>query len=129
MPLPVPLSQARIALVSSGGISQTGQPPFRTGPLGDASIRVIARDADPDQLVFSHPHYDTSLGREDKEVIFPIATLKRLASAGVIGAVAPELPSMMGYIPRSSQLAEITAPSVLEVLQRGHVHAALFAPA
>lgn len=57
-PLAKPLSEARIALISSGGVSSQGQTPFDAeDPMGDASIRVIHGRLEAWQV--RHGHYGT----------------------------------------------------------------------
>lgn len=124
-----PLAEARVALVSTGGATAPGQEPFDTGKRGDPSFRTLSSDADPDELSFDHPHYDTALAREDPDCILPIRLLRELAREGVLGELAPTVYSMMGYVPLTRTLTGETAPRIGELMQGEEVDAALLCPA
>ena len=129
VPLAGPLAEARLALVSTGGATAPGQEPFATGKRGDPSFRALPSDADPDDLAFDHPHYDTSLAREDPDCIYPLRLLRTLAREGVVGELAPTVYSMMGYVPVTRPLIAETAPRIGELMQEEAVDAALLCPA
>lgn len=124
-----PLEQARVALLSTGGATRPDQEPFDTGKTGDPTFREIPSHADPDDLRFDHPHYDTGIAREDPDSIFPLRLLRGLAEEGRVGEVAPTAYSMMGYVPLTKPLVEETAPAVGELMQGERVDAALLCPA
>lgn len=124
-----PLERARVGLLSTGGGRLPDQEPFDTGKLGDPSWRAVPADSDPDRLVWEHPHYDTSLAREDPDAIFPLRLLRRVLAEGVIGSLAPTACSMMGYAPRTKPVIEVTAPKIGELMQGEEVDVALLCPA
>ncbi|MFQ5679785.1 MAG: glycine/sarcosine/betaine reductase selenoprotein B family protein [Gemmatimonadota bacterium] len=124
-----PVVRARVALVSTGGAHLPGQEPFDTGKLGDPSFRRIPRDTEPDGLRWVHPHYDTTIPREDVDAVFPLPLLRRLEAEGAIGSLAPTAYSMMGYIPLVGRLIRETAPAIGELMQGEAVDAALLCPA
>jgi len=128
-PLGVPLGDARVAVVSTGGARLPDQEPFRTGKLGDPSFRAVPSDTDPAVLVWEHPHYDTDIARRDPDSIFPLRLLGALAGEGVIGSLAPTACSMMGYAPLTRALVTATAPAIGELMQGEEVDAALLCPA
>ena len=127
--LEVPLSEARIGLVSTGGARLPEQTPFDTGKAGDPSYREIPSDVDPDRLVWEHPHYETALARQDPDVVFPLGLLSRLVSEGSIGGFAGTAVSMMGYAPLTRPLVEETGPAIAELMQGQSVDAVLLCPA
>ncbi len=127
--LRAPLDRARLSLVSTGGATGPDQEAFATGKRGDASFRPLSSTADPDGLAFDHPHYDTSLAREDPDCILPLRLLRRLAEEGVVGELAPTVYSMMGYVPITGTLTRETAPRIGELMQGEAVDAALLCPA
>ena len=89
-----PLAGARVSVVSSAGLFQTGDSPFS---LGDASFRII--DAlSPATIHMSHVSvsYDRVGFAQDLNVVFPIERLNALAQEGVIGSVARHHYSVMG---------------------------------
>lgn len=124
-----PLEEARVGLVSTGGGRLPDQDPFDTGKLGDPSWRAIPTDADPARLVWEHPHYDTTLAREDPDAVFPLLLLRDLAAEGIIGSLTPTAASMMGYAPRTKPVIERTAPEIGELMQGEEADAALLCPA
>lgn len=124
-----PLERARVGLLSTGGGRLPDQEPFDTGKLGDASWRAVPSDLDPAELVWEHPHYDTSLASEDPDAIFPLPLFRNLAAEGVIGSLAPTAASMMGYAPLTRPVIQRTAPEVGELMQGEEVDVALLCPA
>lgn len=125
-PLRVPISQAKVALVTTGGFYVTGQEPYETdGPenKGDWSFRAIPRNTSPDKLEIAHLHYDLSGPREDRNCVFPIDRAEELAKEGVIGSLADTYYSFMGFIQRPELLASETAPEVARLLKADGVDA------
>lgn len=127
--LEVPVEQARLGLVSTGGARLVGQQPFDTGKLGDPSFRKIPSAVEPAELRWDHPHYDTSLAEEDPDCVFPLRLLRELADEGSVGSLAPTACSMMGYAPLTKPVVEETAPEIGELMQGEEVDAALLCPA
>lgn len=85
-PLQVPLSQARIALVTAGGAMVRGQPAFDRA--GDSTFRAIPAGSRPNELEFGVTSYDHSDVNRDPNCMFPLERLRELATAGEIGALA-----------------------------------------
>ncbi len=127
--LKVPLSEARLALVSTGGFVAPGAEPFNTGKLGDPSFREIPRDLQLDRLEIHHPHYDDTFVKHDINVLFPLPLLKQLAQEGMIGALAGTHYSFMGYVPVTRGLERTFAPELARRLEHNEVQVALFTPA
>jgi D-proline reductase (dithiol) PrdB len=90
-----PLSQRRVAIVSSAGLVVRGEDPFRGR---DADYRVIPADTRPDELLISHisVNFDCTGFQEDWNVVFPLDRLRELAATGAIGSVAQTHYSFMG---------------------------------
>lgn len=94
-----PLAAARVALLTTAGVHQVDQPPFdMDNPDGDAGYRLIAGDVPLERLRITHDYYDHHAADRDLNCVFPLERLRELASAGVIGAVAPHHVGMMGHI-------------------------------
>ena len=54
-----PMVEARVALVSAGGVHLKDQPPFdMENRLGDVTFRLIPADTPVSDLRFTHDHYD-----------------------------------------------------------------------
>jgi D-proline reductase (dithiol) PrdB len=90
-----PLSQRRVAIVSSAGLVRRGETPFRGR---DPDFRVIPTETRPDELLISHIsiNFDRTGFQEDWNVVFPMDRLSKLASEGAIGSVARTHYSFMG---------------------------------
>ena len=90
-----PLSERRIALVSSAGLHRRSDQHFAGG---DASYRVIPNDTDPNDIVMSHisVNFDRTAFQQDINVVFPLEHLADMEEEGVIGSVASNHYSFMG---------------------------------
>ena len=125
-PLRVPISQAKFALITTGGIYIEGQEPYETdGPegLGDWSFRAISKDTPRETLRVVHAHYDLSGPREDINCVFPLDRFIELEQEGVIGQMADTNYSFMGYIQRPDLLMSETALDVARRLKADGVDA------
>jgi len=98
-PVRRPLPEARVALVTAGGVHLADQPPFdMANPDGDGSFRVIPRGVGPAELRITHDYYDHAAADRDTNCVLPLDRLEELARAGEIGAVAPRHVGMMGHL-------------------------------
>ena len=125
-PLSIPISQAKVALVTTGGFYVVGQEPYETdGPenKGDYSFRAIPRTTPADKLEVAHLHYDLSGPKEDRNCVFPIDRAEELVKDGVIGSLSDTYYSFMGFIMNPELLANETAPEVARLLKADGVDA------
>jgi hypothetical protein len=133
-PLEKPVSETRVAVVSSGGIALRKDRPFdqegeRKNPWwGDPSYRVIPSDATEADTEIYHLHIDASFGRRDLNCVFPLQRLSELASAGEIGGTAPRHYSFMGYMLDPSVLLEESVPAMVRELNEDQVDLVLLVP-
>ena len=111
------LSQAIVALVSATGVYAPGQEPFPTEDPGDITYRLIASDTEAKSLKIAHHHYDHTEADGDPNIVFPIDTLRELASERFIGGVNPELISY-GFTTRLRDLYEQTFPELADRIER-----------
>jgi D-proline reductase (dithiol) PrdB len=91
--IPPPLDEARVAIVTTGGLhAQTDA----AWTAGDQSFRVLP--ARVDDLVLGHrsPNYDRLGFLQDPNVIAPVDRLNEMAADGIIGSVADRHISFMG---------------------------------
>jgi len=90
-----PLSERRIAIVSSAGLFKRGGEPFRGR---DVDYRAIPGNTPWEDLLTSHisVNFDRTGLQEDWNVAFPLDRLKELVEQGVIGSVANTHFSFMG---------------------------------
>ena len=134
-PLARPLREARVALVSTAGISMRDDAPFdmefeRRNPMrGDPSYRRLRADASSQSVVANHLHIDTGYIARDLNVALPLERLHELARAGEVGSVAPTHYSIMGYQGNdSSELADRTSPAIAADMKSEEVDLAILAP-
>ncbi len=126
-----PLSECRLALVSSAGFVLPEQAPFdETIRGGDSSFREISSDTDPSTLVETHRSelFDHAGLARDPNLGFPIARVRELAERGRIGAVSPFHLSFMGSITAPGRLTRDSAPKAVRRLLRELVDVALLVP-
>ena len=120
-----PLSQRRVAIVSSAGLVRRGENPFRGR---DADYRAIPSDTRPEDLLISHIsiNFDRTGFQEDWNVVFPLDRLRDLAREGTIGSVADTHYSFMGATDPVQM--EANASEVAGRLKRDGVDAAILPP-
>ena len=125
-PLKKPLAESKLALIGSGGILYRDQPRFHRE---DASYRRIPRDAVQADLGVWHFGYRTTDAEADHNCVFPLAPLRELAAAGVIGEFADPAYSFMGGVYSARKVREELAPQIADELKRAHVDAFFLVPA
>ncbi len=122
-PFTKPLSEARIAVLTTGGIYVEGQTPFDVN--GDWSFREIPLYSPAGDFRVAHTHYDTTGVAEDVDAVLAMHRLVELEAEGLIGEAVSPAYSFMGYIPDPSGLIEATAPEVGERLKEAKVDGAV----
>ena len=134
-PFTKPLSQARVALLTTAGLSMKGDTPFdmefeRQNPTrGDSSFRMLRADATEADIEANHLHIDTGYIERDINVALPLPLLHQLAEEGVVGSVAPTHYSIMGFQGSdSSQLENESAPAIAKQMISEEVDLVLLAP-
>jgi D-proline reductase (dithiol) PrdB len=129
-PLRVPLSSARLALVSSAGLVQPGQDPFDDRRGGDPTFREIPADADPTTLVDTHrsESYDHTGLRRDANLALPLERVRELAARGRIGSVNSRHWSFMGSLTAPGRFVAESLPKMVDAAVSDGVQAALFVP-
>jgi D-proline reductase (dithiol) PrdB len=135
MPLPKPLRECAIALVSTAGIARNDDRPFdqereRRDPWwGDPGFRVIPLGTTEQDVRLYHMHIDPRFGQADLDVVLPMRRLTELAREGLVGQPAPRHYSLMGYILDPTVLVEETAPAIADRMRADGVDAAALVPA
>ena len=133
-PFPGRLAEARIALLSSAGLSVDGeQPPFdldreRQDPTwGAPTFRPIPHDHGP--LAMSHLHVNNADVLADHNVALPTEVLDELVAGGVVSSATEQHVSVMGYQQSGLDVwrAE-TAPAIVEVLKSEGADGVVLAP-
>ncbi|MBV9925756.1 MAG: hypothetical protein JOZ96_12120 [Acidobacteria bacterium] len=114
------LARATVAIVSAGGVHLKEQEPFNIADeLGDLTYRVVPADADTQDLMVTHHHYDHTDADSDINVVFPLDVLRDLAEEGFIRSVAKKHVGYMGYTMQLKAMYEGTAPQIANEIDRG----------
>lgn len=134
-PVRKPLSQSRVALLTTAGVSMKEDEPFdmefeRQNPTrGDSSFRKLRGDATTGDVVANHLHIDTDYIHRDLDVALPTKRLAELVEQGVVGSAAPTHYSIMGFQGNdSSRLENESAPEIARSLASEEVDLFLLAP-
>ena len=129
-PLETPLTSARLAVVTTGGLYRRGvdRPFDADAPAGDTSYRTIPRATPPAALGIAHSHFAHEVAEADMNAIFPLERLEELVRAGALGDLAPTHYSTMGYATDAALLAETTAPAIASRMRDEGVDVALIVP-
>lgn len=133
-PLPKPLSECRVALVTSAGVALRADRPFdqegeRRDPWwGDPSYRLIPRGTRTEGVRLCHLHIDTSFGERDLNTVLPLERLAELEAAGEIGSSAQTHYSFMGYLLKPEEFLRKSVPPMVERMHAERVDVALLAP-
>ncbi len=131
------LSEATIAVLSSAGIFlRDTQKPFdverekREPTWGDPTWRTIPRDVSQDRIDAAHLHINTEHVKRDVGVALGLRALAALEADGVIGRLAKENYSVMGYQENGCEVWQSkTGPEIASRLRDANVNALLLAPA
>lgn len=130
-PLSKPLSECRLGLISSAGLSPPEEEPFDLEFRGgDPSFRVIRSDIDVAQLIDHHRSrsWDHSGVEKDRNLAFPIDRIRELVESGRIGSISEHFLSFMGSITAPGRLRRDHLPRAAEILVAEGVEVALLVP-
>ncbi len=129
-PLGKPLSEAKLGLVTTGGIHLRSDAPFLHQAPPDASFRVIPANTHPRDIVQSHVSigFDHTAIYRDINVTFPMDRLRELRDRGEVGSLAESYYSFMGAQRDPSRVIEETAPEVARRMKAEGVDAVLVTP-
>ena len=130
-PVVKPLSECRLALVSSAAFVAPGQRPFDDSVRGgDFSFRDVPSDVDPRTLIDTHrsESFDHSGLSRDPNVAFPVERVQELAARKRIGAVNHRHLSFMGSITAPGRLIRDTAPKAAREFVSDSVDLAILVP-
>lgn len=120
-----PLSQSRVALISTAGLQRRGDRPFS---VDSGDYRLLPGDTPAADLVMSHisTNFDRSGFQQDHNVVFPLDRLNELAAEGVIASVASIHYSFMGATHPAKM--QRTAQQLAGLLKQDMVDAVLLVP-
>ncbi|MEM7543756.1 MAG: glycine/sarcosine/betaine reductase selenoprotein B family protein [Pseudomonadota bacterium] len=129
------LSESKVALLTTAGISMKDDKPFdmqgeRDKPTwGDPSWRRIANDASSADVDVNHLHIDTTYIERDINVALPVARLNELAADNTIGGVASHHYSIMGFQGYDhSTLEDVSGPEIGAAIASDDVDLVILAP-
>lgn len=114
-PLTKPLSECKVAFITSGGIHKKDQKPFDTA--GDWSYREIPSDTPSDQLMVTHGGFDNSDINKDVNAMLPIDRLHELVDEGFIGGLVPTFYGFMGGGGNVDKFEHVTGPEIARKLK------------
>jgi D-proline reductase (dithiol) PrdB len=130
-PLGKPLSDCKLALITSSGLVRKGDEPFDlSNPGGDPTFRRIPADTDPAEITLSivSANWDRSAFAQDINVIFPMDRVREFVGEGTIGALSNDHYAFMGSIFDIDPVVERSAPEVATALTAMGVDIALLVP-
>jgi D-proline reductase (dithiol) PrdB len=125
-PLRKPVSEAHIALMTSGGLYVEGQDPFVL--TNDPTYREIPREITQQQIRVAHRGYDINGPLQDMNCLLPLRRFEELEREGVIGSLAPTSYAFNGSVPDVEFLQE-WPHRVADALRQEQVDAVLLTPA
>lgn len=125
-----PLSECRVAFVSTAGVQPHGTLPFDVvHPVGDYTFRRVPSSSRVEDLEIHQLKYPTMGANRDLNVIFPIERLRELAAEGVIGGLTENFYSFIGYNMDPERLERTLAEDIADAVSEEGADIALAAPA
>lgn len=121
-----PLSQARVAIVTTAGLRTDGSAVWTQGQ----GFTVLPGDTRALTLAHASGNFDRSGIAGDLNVVYPIDRLAELADRGVIGSVAAQHVSFMGaQVDHTLTTIRLdTGPQAAEILKADGVDVVLLTP-
>ena len=126
-----PLSEAKLALVSTAGLHLPDQPAFDPAMKGgDASFRELAGNVDVQELRIAHRSsaFEQTGALQDRNLVFPLDRFRELVERQEAGSLNHRHFSFMGSITAPRRLISETAPQVAAKLREDHVEAIFLVP-
>jgi len=125
-----PLSESRLTFISTAGVQPKNSMPFDTvHPIGDYTFRCVPSDFKVEHLEIHQLKYPTVGAKKDLNVIFPIERLQELSKEKIIGELAPNFFSFIGYNMDAERLEQTLAEAIADAVEAEKPDAALLAPA
>ena len=125
-----PLSESRLCFVSTAGVQPIGTLPFDTShPVGDYTFRRVPSDSKASDLEIHQLKYPTFGAEKDLNVIFPIERLQELASEKIIGELAENFFSFIGYNMDAERFEQTLAEDIAEAVAGEKPDVVLLSPA
>ena len=120
-----PLSNRRVAMVSSAALIRRGDQPFA---IGSSEFRPLPSNLNGADILMSHVsiNFDRAGFQRDLNVVYPIDRLREFATEGVIGSMADQHFSVMGST--DPETMKDTAKQLAAALHADHVDAVVLMP-
>jgi D-proline reductase (dithiol) PrdB len=129
-PVRKPLAECKLVFVSTSGVQPKGTLPFdTTHPVGDYTFRRVPSRARVEDLEIHQLKYPTADAHRDLNVIFPIERLQELATEGVVGGLADNFYTFIGYNMDPERLERTLAEEIAAAVADEGADIALAAPA
>jgi D-proline reductase (dithiol) PrdB len=125
-PVKKPLSESRVALLSSAALRLAHQEPFI--PREDFSYRRVPSEPSAGDLVIDHHSGIGRVPKQDPEIVFPRTALANLQMRRVIGSLAPFHFSFMGGLRDHGKIENELATAMANELKQVQVDLALLVP-
>lgn len=107
-----PLSDCAVSMLTSGGVSKKGAPPFDPDARNDFRVDAIERETPSGDFSINDNYYRHEAADRDINCLFAIDRLRELAASAEIGAVTRLLWSgFMGRTYKRGHLVEVAAPA------------------
>jgi len=130
-PFDKPLSQARIALLTTAGVHMRADTPFdMQDSTGDPTLRVVPSAAPAEEMMITHDYYDHKDADRDINLVFPVERLREMVTEGIIGGLTERFYSFMGHIDTNHfpRFLEDQLPKVAAMLKEDGADAVLITP-
>jgi D-proline reductase (dithiol) PrdB len=125
-----PLSECRLGFVSTSGVQLKGSLPFDVvHPIGDYTYRRVPSTTQPEELEIHQIKYPTSGANQDVNVVYPIQRLQEIAAKGVVGELATNFYSFIGYNMDAQHLRATLAEDLADAFEEEGADVVLAAPA
>jgi D-proline reductase (dithiol) PrdB len=125
-PIKKPVSDMRVALLSSAALRLENQEPFV--PREDVSYRRVSSDPGAGTIIIDHHSGIGQVPKQDPEIVFPRTALVNLAAQDVIHSVAPFHFSFMGGLRQHQAVENELARALANELASAKVDLALLVP-
>jgi D-proline reductase (dithiol) PrdB len=126
VPVAKPVSESKVALLSSAALRLEGQEPFV--PREDLSHWRVRSDPAAGMIIIDHHSGIGRIPKQDPEIVFPRTALAALAQRGIIGALSQYHFSFMGGVRRAHEIENELAPAIAADLKKLAVDLALLVP-
>jgi len=130
-PLSKPLSECRLGLVSTAGLTLEGQEPCsKEIKGGDPCYREIPWDADVSRLVENHrsESWDHRGVEQDPNIAFPLDRMRELVEMGRVASVGERYLSFMGSVTAPGRMIRDIVPGAAQNFVEQGVDVALLVP-